>query len=133
MIWGAVYAGLLGALLVRVRHPGAPPVEPAQATPGEPIWLVNLHHLPETLTEEETSAEQKPPIGTCCAAAPPVIEFDAQGKVVQGWGQGPMASPQGSDRWTGKMLARNSLGNWRKRAMGAPSVSTRSVSCASRG
>ena len=29
-------------------------------------------------------------MGTCCAAAPPVIEFDAQGKVVQGWGQGSM-------------------------------------------
>jgi sugar lactone lactonase YvrE len=51
------------------------------------VWVT---HLPETLTEEETSTEQKPPIGTCCAAAPPVIEFDAQGKVVQGWGQGSM-------------------------------------------
>ena len=51
------------------------------------VWVT---HLPETLTEEETSVEQKPPIGTCCVAAPPVIEFDAQGKVVQGWGQGPM-------------------------------------------
>jgi len=45
VIWGAVYAGLLGVLLVRVRNPGAPPVEPARATPGEPVWLVTLHHL----------------------------------------------------------------------------------------
>jgi DNA-binding beta-propeller fold protein YncE len=51
------------------------------------VWVT---HLPETLTEEETSVQQKPPIATCCAAAPPVIEFDAQGKVVQGWGQGSM-------------------------------------------
>src|SRR5581483_344871 len=51
------------------------------------VWVT---HLPETLTEEEKGAEQTPPIGTCCVAAPPVIEFDAQGKVVQGWGQGPM-------------------------------------------
>jgi sugar lactone lactonase YvrE len=51
------------------------------------VWVT---HLPETLTEEETSATQKPPIGTCCVAAPPVVEFDAQGKVVQGWGQGSM-------------------------------------------
>jgi DNA-binding beta-propeller fold protein YncE len=51
------------------------------------VWVT---HLPETLTEEETSVQQKPPIGTCCVAAPPVIEFDAQGKVVQGWGQGSM-------------------------------------------
>ena len=49
------------------------------------VWVT---HLPETLTEEETSVEQKPPIGTCCVAAPPVIEFDQQGKVVQGWRQG---------------------------------------------
>jgi DNA-binding beta-propeller fold protein YncE len=51
------------------------------------VWVT---HLPETLTEEETSVEQKPPIGTCCVAAPPVLEFDAQGKLVQGWGQGSM-------------------------------------------
>ena len=49
------------------------------------VWVT---HLPETLTEEETSVEQKPPIGTCCVAAPSVVEFDQQGKVVQGWGQG---------------------------------------------
>lgn len=48
------------------------------------IWVT---HLPETLTEEETSIVQNPPIATCCAPAPPVIEIDAQGKVVQGWGQ----------------------------------------------
>ena len=51
------------------------------------VWVT---HLPETLTEEETSVQQKPPIGTCCVAAPPVLEFDAQGKLVQGWGQGSM-------------------------------------------
>ena len=59
------------------------------------IWVT---HLPETLTEEETSVEQKPPIGTCCVAAPPVIEFDAQGKVVQGWGQGPKDETSGWPR-----------------------------------
>jgi DNA-binding beta-propeller fold protein YncE len=47
------------------------------------VWI---SHLPETLTEEETSAVQDPPIGTCCAPAPVVVEFDAQGQVVQGWG-----------------------------------------------
>lgn len=51
------------------------------------VWVT---HLPETLTEEETSVQQKPPIGTCCVAAPPVVEFDAHGRVVQGWGQGSM-------------------------------------------
>ena len=51
---------------------------------GNHVWVT---HLPETLTEEETAAVQKPPIGTCCAPAPSVIEFDAQGNVVQGWGE----------------------------------------------
>jgi sugar lactone lactonase YvrE len=51
------------------------------------VWVT---HLPETLTEEELYEEQKPPMGSCCKAAPPVLEFDQQGKLVQGWGQGSM-------------------------------------------
>jgi len=51
------------------------------------VWVT---HLPETLTEEELYEEQKPPMGTCCKPAPPVLEFDPQGKLVQGWGQGSM-------------------------------------------
>ena len=47
------------------------------------VWVT---HLPETLTPEETSAVQDPPLGTCCVPAPVVIEFDAEGNVVQGWG-----------------------------------------------
>jgi DNA-binding beta-propeller fold protein YncE len=47
------------------------------------VWVT---HLEETLTPEETSAVQDPPIGTCCRPAPAVIEFDAEGNVVQGWG-----------------------------------------------
>ena len=61
------------------------------------VWVT---HLPETLTEEELyeepwtvagldPAKPKPvQIATCCKAAPPVLEFDQQGKLVQGWGQG---------------------------------------------
>ena len=44
MIWGAVYAGLVAALMVRVRSPEAPPPESARSTPGEPVWLVGVHH-----------------------------------------------------------------------------------------
>jgi DNA-binding beta-propeller fold protein YncE len=29
-------------------------------------------------------------MGTCCKAAPPVLEFDEYGKLLQGWGQGSM-------------------------------------------
>lgn len=49
------------------------------------IWVT---HLPETLTEEELYAEQTPAMGTCCKAAPTVLELDAQGKLIQGWGTG---------------------------------------------
>lgn len=48
------------------------------------VWVT---HLPETLTPEETSATQDPPIGLCCRSAPVVVEFDAEGNVVQGWGE----------------------------------------------
>ncbi|MEM7414990.1 MAG: hypothetical protein AAF389_05790 [Gemmatimonadota bacterium] len=47
------------------------------------VWVT---HLPETLTPEELSAVQDPPIGLCCRPAPVVIEFDEVGNVVQGWG-----------------------------------------------
>ena len=48
------------------------------------IWVT---HLPETLTEEELGAVQKPPIATCCVSAPHVVVFDAAGNLVQGWGE----------------------------------------------
>lgn len=51
------------------------------------VWIT---HLPETLTEEELYEVQEPPMGTCCRPAPPVLELDAEGKLVQGWGQGSM-------------------------------------------
>jgi len=61
------------------------------------VWVT---HLPEVLTEEELyeepwnvagldPAKPKPvQMGTCCKAAPPILEFDQTGKLVQGWGQG---------------------------------------------
>jgi streptogramin lyase len=73
------------------------------------VWVT---HLPEVLTEEElyeepwnvvtpptpgrggaaaaAAAPKEKPVqmGTCCKAAPPVLEFDQQGKLIQGWGQG---------------------------------------------
>jgi DNA-binding beta-propeller fold protein YncE len=32
------------------------------------------------------AADQAPPSGECCSAAPPVLEFDQEGNLVQGWG-----------------------------------------------
>jgi hypothetical protein len=47
------------------------------------IWI---SHRPKTLDDQEKGAEAIPPVGDCCVAAPPIIEFDPLGNVVQGWG-----------------------------------------------
>ncbi len=47
------------------------------------IWIVQR---PGTLTEDESGAAQNPPTSICCVPAPPVIEFDADGNVIQAWG-----------------------------------------------
>lgn len=51
------------------------------------VWVI---HRPRTLTEREVGAQQDPPIGKCCFAAPPVLEFDQSGNVLRAWG-GPSA------------------------------------------
>ena len=43
------------------------------------VWIVQR---PRTLTEKDGP----PPTSVCCIPAPPVIEFDPAGKVVQAWG-----------------------------------------------
>jgi DNA-binding beta-propeller fold protein YncE len=47
------------------------------------IWII---HRPASLTPEEAAAAQTPPAAMCCVPAPPVIEFDTEGNVVQAWG-----------------------------------------------
>jgi DNA-binding beta-propeller fold protein YncE len=106
---GAVVATLIvflpGLKLAAQRPPAAAAAPRFQVDPGWPKELPNnwilgavtgvfvdakdhiwVTHLPETLTEEETSAVQKPPIGTCCAPAPTVLELDTDGTVLQAWG-----------------------------------------------
>jgi hypothetical protein len=51
------------------------------------VWLIQR---PGTLKAIETLAAQKPPVADCCIPAPPVMEFDAAGNFIQGWG-GPGA------------------------------------------
>ncbi len=47
------------------------------------VWI---NQRPRSLTKDEASAAQNPPLAKCCIPAPPVIEFDPEGNVVQGWG-----------------------------------------------
>ena len=58
------------------------------------VWIVQR---PRSLTEDERGATLKPPRNKCCVPAPPVMEFDADGNFIQGWG-GPGA---GYD-WVGR-------------------------------
>lgn len=51
------------------------------------IWVIPR---PRTLTADQIGASLKPPTSECCVPAPPVIEFDQDGRVVQSWdGPGP--------------------------------------------
>jgi DNA-binding beta-propeller fold protein YncE len=51
------------------------------------IWVV---HRQGTLEKKETYLEWTPAAGDCCAAAPPVLEFDEDGNLIGHWG-GPGA------------------------------------------
>ena len=47
------------------------------------VWIIQR---PRTLTDDERAATFNPPNAKCCVPAPPVIEFDQEGNVVQAWG-----------------------------------------------
>ena len=47
------------------------------------VWIIQR---PRTLTQDERGAALTPPRSACCVPAPPVIEFDAEGHVLQAWG-----------------------------------------------
>ena len=47
------------------------------------IWVLQR---PRSDTPDELGASQTPPRSQCCFAAPPVLEFDAQGNLLQSWG-----------------------------------------------
>ena len=47
------------------------------------IWVISR---PRTLTADQIGLSLTPPTSECCIPAPPVIEFDPDGRVVQSWG-----------------------------------------------
>jgi len=47
------------------------------------VWVL---HRPNTLLDDEKGALKTPPANRCCIPAPAVMEFDAEGNYVQGWG-----------------------------------------------
>ncbi len=53
------------------------------AAPDGTIWMI---HRPLTLSEDERGATLTPKRSKCCTAAPPVLQFDAKGKLLRSWG-----------------------------------------------
>jgi NHL repeat len=47
------------------------------------LWVF---HRPATIPDGEKAASLNPPQAECCIPAPPVLEFDTNGKFVQAWG-----------------------------------------------
>src|ERR1035437_9269249 len=54
---------------------------------NDDVWVLQR---PLTLENDENYAAQKPPVSDCCVPGPPVMEFDAAGNFIRGWG-GPRA------------------------------------------
>jgi len=51
------------------------------------VWVI---HRPQTVEDNFKGADSTPPVGVCCKVAPPVLEFNAAGDLVNSWG-GPGA------------------------------------------
>lgn len=47
------------------------------------VWVSNR---PRSLERDELFAAQVPPVGDCCVPAPAVLEFNAAGTLLRGWG-----------------------------------------------
>jgi len=58
------------------------------------IWVVQR---PRSLNDAEKYATLKPPRGKCCVPAPPVLEFDVDGKLLRSWG-----GPGEGYEWVGR-------------------------------
>src|SRR5215472_13922 len=105
----AAAAVAIAAGTVAVRHAGAqairgqvPRFDPdplwSQALPNK--WVtgqvggvaVDSHdnlwvfHRPATIADGEKGASLNPPQSECCIPAPPVLEFDPNGRFLQAWG-----------------------------------------------
>ena len=58
------------------------------------IWV---YQRPRSLTDDEKGAAVNPRTSKCCVPAPPVMEFDAEGNLLQAWG-GPGEGYQWPER-----------------------------------
>ena len=92
-----LYAAAIGKTPAFQLDPSWPPQLPNKWTIGQVSGLaigaddhLFVIHRPKSIGKDQLMAATNPPAAECCVAAPPVIEFDRNGKVVRGWG-GPGA------------------------------------------
>jgi hypothetical protein len=50
---------------------------------NDTVWII---HRPSTLVDDEKGAAKSPPETRCCKAAPPVLQFSSDGKLLRSWG-----------------------------------------------
>ena len=58
-------------------------VSGADVSDDDHVWFL---HRPNSLSDREVGVTQDPPINKCCYPAPPVIEYDQKGSLVNAWG-----------------------------------------------
>ncbi len=59
------------------------------------VWIIHRGNDPGNLDRTELAfpAPNAPRVGECCVAAPPVLEFDAEGNLVGSWGGAQPGAP----------------------------------------
>ena len=62
------------------------------------VWIVHRNTPDQFMAAQEIGAAQDPPLSECCVPAPPVLEFDPEGNLVNAWG-GPTET--GEYTWPG--------------------------------
>jgi DNA-binding beta-propeller fold protein YncE len=99
LLWMAL-AGLVAAASAHAAQPPTFQVDAAWPKPLPNTWIMGqaagvavdaqdhvwVIQRPRSLTPDEQGAALTPPRSKCCRPAPPVIEFDQAGNVVQAWG-----------------------------------------------
>ena len=97
MLLGACAIAMLGVAVAQIVPKFQ--VDPSWPQPLPSNWIIGtiggitvdaqdhiwINQRPSSLDAREKRASTAPNV-KCCVAAPPVIEFDQDGKVVQGWG-----------------------------------------------
>lgn len=63
------------------------------------VWIVQRNTDDQFALNTELGADQEPKISDCCSAAPPVLEFDPDGNLINSWG-GP-GTETGDYKWPG--------------------------------